>query len=180
MQAALLKGVLAKKNGQDPFYVETGAHFRDLIKKDGTNHTAKLTHGLILQGKLPPSFLGVHMWSQLLVDEYAGQDVIIDGAPRVLDEVPLLLGAADFYGWDLHVVYLRVGDEWARARMMARGRDDDKREHDVTERILWFYQSVVPAIEFLHDSPLVTFHTVNGEQAPDKVHDAVCQTLRLV
>lgn len=179
-QAKLLMQTLVQKKGMPPFYVETGAHFRELIQKDGINHTATLTHRLIEQGKLPPSFLGVHMWSELLVDNYAGQDVIIDGAPRVLDEVPLLLGAADFYGWDLHVVYISVRDEWAHARMVGRGRDDDKREHDVWGRIQWFYESVVPAIDFLHNSPLVTFHTVQGEQTPDQVHTDICHALQLV
>lgn len=162
----------------DVLYVETGPKFRELIKAD--SYTAQQTRELMSHGKLPPSFLGVQMWSKVLIDSYDGQDVIIDGAPRVLAEVPLLLGAADFYGWEVHVVYISVRDEWAHARMKGRGREDDQQEHDIWGRIQWFYESVVPAIEYLHNSPLVTFHTVNGEQTPEQVHEDICQTLGLV
>lgn len=172
-QAALL----SKKLSQ-PLYIETGAKFRELIT--GASYTSQKTKEVIERGALPPSFLAIHIWAQLCIEEYHGQEVIIDGAPRSRDEVPLLLGAADFYGWDLHIVYITVRDEWAHNRMKGRGRADDQAEHMLWGRIQWFYEHVAPAIDMLHASPLVSFHTVNGEQSPDRVHEDICTTLGLV
>lgn len=175
---------LFKKKAQTLFpdipvlHVQTGNMFRALVQKD--TETAKRVKVLIDQGLLPPAFLGVYAWSEMLITEYTGAQIVcIDGTPRIPEEVPLLTGLFDFYEWDPHIIHIKVGDEWAFEHMKGRGRADDKDDEDVHHRISWFHTSVFPAIEALARHPRVTLHTVNGEQTIEKVHEDVCKELGL-
>lgn len=158
------------------YHLETGNMFRELI--GGTSYTASRTKALMDEGSLPPSFLGIHAWSHLLIKDYDGtQHVFIDGTPRISVEVAPLLSAIEFYDWYPHVFFLQVGDEWAFEHLMKRGRPDDRESHDVWNRIQWFHESVVPAIEILKASDRVTFHLIQGEQTIEAVHEDICKAL---
>lgn len=158
------------------YHLETGDTFRKLISENG--YTAKRTKELLDEGVLPPAFLGIHAWSHLLIENYDGaQYVFIDGTPRVAVEVPALLSAFEFYDWHPHVFYIQVGDEWAYDRLVNRGRPDDKDSHDVWNRIQWFHESVIPAIELLKASDRVEFHLIHGEQTIEAVHQDICAAL---
>lgn len=177
-QVALLIETLGRKEKGDVLYLETGRRFRELIQED--LYTAKKTKALMDEGKLPPPFLGIHAWTHFLIEEYNGESaVIMDGTPRVPDEVPVLLSAAHFYGWKPHVISIEVGDVWANERMKGRGRPDDQDEEKVAHRIEWFHESVIPTIELLKTSPAVTFHRINGEQTIEAVHTDICRSLGL-
>ncbi len=156
--------------------LETGKRFRELIKTD--LFTAQKTKAMMEEGKLPPPFLGIHAWTHFLIEDYDGKShVIMDGTPRVPDEVPVLLSAAAFYEWETHVIFLDVGDEWSYDRLKGRGRADDLDEKKVWSRIEWFHQSVVPTIELLRTSPLVHFHRIHGEQTIEEVHKEIIESL---
>jgi len=176
-QIALLKERLLKNDPTTTFFsIETGDKFRELV--EGTTYTSKLTRDMMAAGKLPPAFLGVHMWSHELIDDYDGvSTVFIDGTPRVPDEVPLLLSAAGFYNWTIDVIYLQTSDQWAYDRIKGRGREDDKGENGIMGRIEWFHTSVEPAIELLRQSPLVHFHDIQGEGTIEQVHKDICNEL---
>ncbi|MBP6904780.1 MAG: nucleoside monophosphate kinase [Candidatus Pacebacteria bacterium] len=178
-QAALLE---QKVTGLHPestvLHLETGAIFRSFITTD--SYTAQMTKQMMEEGKLPPSFIGIHVWSHELIANYTGQRfVFLDGTPRISEEVPVLLSAAKFYGWNLNVIYIDVGDTWANDRLIGRGRQDDTDAHDRTERIAWFHANVVPAIELLRASPQVTMLTVNGERSIPDIHADICEKLGL-
>lgn len=158
--------------------VETGKKFRELMAS-GT-YTGGLVKETIEKGKLPPAFIGVHMWAHSLMECYSGSGaVIIDGTPRVSDEVPLLLSAIEFYALEARVINLQVSDEWSYERIKSRGRTDDVVEEEVWGRIQWFHQSVEPAISMLRESPLITVYDVHGEQSIEAVHNDICQVLGL-
>ena len=172
----LLKKLQAVDSDRGALYLETGRRFRELIQTD--LYTAKKTKDLMDKGLLPPPFLGIHAWTHFLIEEYDGKShCVMDGTPRVPDEVPILLSACKFFGWETHVVYIDVGDEWAYERIKGRGRADDTDEQKVWGRIEWFHQSVVPTIELLRASPLVTFHYIHGEQSIEEVHTEICREL---
>ncbi len=159
-------------------HFETGALFRSFTQTD--SYTAKKTKEAMDQGILPASFIGVHVWSHELINAYTGQEyVIIDGTPRVREEVPILLSAAKFYGWELHVVYLEVGDAWADARLRARARADDIDEHERASRLAWFHDNVAPAIELLKTSPEVSYSSINGERSIEEIHHDICTNLSI-
>lgn len=176
-QAKLLQQKLAARDpDHGVLYLETGTRFRELIASD--SYTARKTKEVMESGKLPAPFLGIHAWTHILIDEYDGmRHVVIDGAPRVPDEVPILLSAARFYGWQPHVIFLKVTDEWASEKMKNRGRSDDRDEHEIWGRIQWYHESVLPAIELLQESPLIQFHTITGEQTVEAVHQEICREL---
>lgn len=177
-QAQLLQETIKKLDPEaKTFRLETGMAFRELIT--GESFTALRTRHMIEEGKLPPSFLGVHAWSHLLIEKYQGdQHVIVDGTPRIKDEVPALISAFEFFDWNPHIINIEVGDEWSYDRLKARGRADDN-EQDIWGRIQWFHESVVPAIELLKESPRVTYHSVSGEQTIEAVHKDICVALGL-
>jgi adenylate kinase len=177
-QAQLLQDKIKKLDpSAKTFRLETGMAFRKLIA--GESFSALRTRHMIEEGKLLPSFLGVHAWSDLLINKYNGDEhVIVDGTPRIKDEVPALLSAFEFYDWNPHIINIEVSDDWSYARLKGRGRADDN-EADIWGRIQWFHESVVPAIELLKESPRVSYHTVSGEQTIEAVHKDVCQELGL-
>ncbi len=178
-QSALLeKKVKALDQEAKTFRLETGVIFRYLISQD--NFIARRTKAMIEDGKLPPSFLGVHAWSHALIEGYKGdQHVFIDGTPRIADEVPALLSAFEFLEWHPHVFMLDVSDEWSYDRLKGRGRADDQDDHDIWGRIQWFHESVVPAIDMLKQSPIVQVHYIKGEQSIEDVHKDICRELEL-
>lgn len=158
------------------FSLKTGDKFRAFVEKH--TFTSELTVKMMAEGKLPPAFLAVHMWTEELVERYDGTTtVFIDGTPRVPSEVPLLLSAATFYGWQIDVINLQVSDEWANTRIKNRGRTDDTVEKAVWGRIQWFHESVQPAIELLRESPLVRFHNIAGEASVEQVHKDICDSI---
>ncbi len=168
-QVALLKEKLGTV-----FHLETGEVFRSFITS--SSYTAGLTKAMMDEGKLPPSFIGIHVWSHELINQYKGEEIVLlDGTPRISEEVPVLLSAAAFYGWNVTVIYLDVSDDWARERLEGRGRSDDRDPHDRDERIAWFHKNVIPAIELLKEK--VTVYTINGERSIEEIHENICNTL---
>lgn len=177
-QIALLKERLHKENADAKFFfLETGDKFRELVNTN--NYTGGLTRKLIGEGKLPPPFLAIHIWSHLLIENYDGNTtVFIDGTPRVPAEVPLLLSAAEFYNWIINIIYLEVSDDWSYRHMSSRGRSDDTDER-IRGRIQWFHDSVLPAIALLQENASVHFHKINGEQTIEQVHQDIAKILHL-
>ena len=174
-QAHLLEAII--KKDEKVLYLETGTKFRELIARTD-NFTASRVRTMINNGKLPQPFLGIHAWTHMLIEEYDGlSKVIIDGAPRRAEEVPILLGAADFYNWQLEVVYIDVGDEWAYEKTHKRGRADDLKDKEVWGRIEWFHTTVVPTIELLEKAPGIRFHRIYGEQTIEEVHGDILRAL---
>ena len=177
-QVKLLEQTIRALHPSDTiFHLETGEKFRELI--EGESFTSRKTKQYIADGVLPPAFLGVHAWSHVLIEGYTGEGyVFLDGTPRVAAEVPALLSAIEFYGWHPHIFYIEVGDTWAHDKLLARGRADDTQE-EITGRIAWFYQSVLPAVDMLKSSPLVQFHRINGEQSVDAVQQEILTHLSI-
>lgn len=174
--ALLIETLKAADPSRGTLYLETGKRFRELITTDLP--TAKLTKAVMDAGKLPPPFLGIHAWTHFLIEDYDGEShVIMDGTPRVPDEVPILLSAAQFYGWETHTVFIDVSDEWAYERTKGRGRADDLDEQKIWGRIEWFHQSVMPTIELLRNAPGVRFHCIHGEQTIEEVHRDIIASL---
>lgn len=178
-QVALLeKKLLQEYPGTPTFIVETGKKFRELIA--GGTYTGEKVKQVARTGKLPPPFIGVHMWSHSLIEGYSGLGaVFIDGTPRIPAEVPVLLSAIEFYGWKAHVINLCVSDEWAYERIKGRGRPDDIVDDEIWERIKWFHTSVDPSIALLRESDLVEVHDVHGEHTIEEVHRDICAVVGL-
>ena len=102
----------------------------------------------------------------------------MDGLARRRDEAPILVSAMQFYKRPkLTVVHVKVGNDWATARLLARGRSDDT-EKDIRERLEWFDTDVKPVLEYFGSKPeSVEFVEVNGEQTIERVHQDILKKL---
>jgi len=178
-QAALLRRkIQSLYPDKEIFYLETGAKFREFIHND--TYTAEHTRKMIDEGKLPPAFLGVHIWSHELINIYKdSQIVLIDGTPRMPAEVAILLSAFSFYNWHPHIINIKVSDQWSHDKLKLRGREDDKDDKSVNERIAWFHENVAPAIELLRKGENLTIHDIDGEHSIEEVHESICKALNL-
>lgn len=163
-----------KKEGREALYIETGERFREFAEKD--NFTAKKTKETMSTGGLLPDFLPIWLWSQILVDEFSGQeDLVLDGLCRRSSEAPILDSALKFYKRLLPIVILiNVSDGWATERLMARGRSDDGY---IKGRLDWFNWNVIPSMSFFKESSDYRFIEINGEQTIEEVHNDVMKAL---
>ncbi len=170
-QAQLLKNYLETEDAEarQVFYLESGAQFRNFISQ--SNYTAKLSRAIMQSGALQPSFLAVHIWAHLMIEQMdADKHLIVDGTPRLLDDTKIFDSAMRFYRrQEPTVVYMNVSNDWARARLLGRARADDLKAEDVEKRLAWFDNEVMPTIEYFRTNPIYRFVEVNGEQAIEDV-----------
>lgn len=177
-QANLLIEKLKVKDTRDVLYLETGQSFRNFSQE--ASFSAKKTKEIMQQGGLLPEFLSIWIWSEYLVRHISGNEhLILDGLSRRPHEPPILDSAIKFYGREKpEVVSIVVGREWARERLLSRGRSDDNGK-DIESRINWYYDNVVPAIEYFKNNPYYTFHEINGERTIEEVHQDILKALKL-
>jgi len=176
-QAELLEKYLEEKNPQRPvLWYGSGKYFRELIKGDG--YTQGLAREIDRKGALQPAFLAVHIWSHFFIEELKGdEDVILDGTPRKHDEALMLDGALEFYGAKVFVLLVDVSREWAKEKLLGRGRGDDTKEA-IEKRLDWFDEEVLPTVAFYEKHPRHRFFRINGEQTIDDVHKEIVDKMK--
>lgn len=169
-QADLFKNALEEKGAEKVLHVTTGGGFRDFVQ--GDTYVAGLARKVNEEGGLQPEFLAVWNWANIFIKSLkGGETVILDGAPRKPFEVHVLHSCIRFLGYDkATVIYLDVSEGWAKERLLARGRDDDKNVSDVERRLSWFETEVLPSIDVYKNDPRYEFVHVNGEQTVEEVH----------
>lgn len=162
----------AEGDGRPTLHVETGAFLRDFIK--GDSYTAELTRRVVESGGLIPEAIAVAVWTEYLFNHYTGSEhIVFDGCPRKLHEVLLLDSVVRFYKLEKPiVVYLNVGEDWARERLLHRGRKDDT-EEGITKRMKWFADEVMPSVNFYKTNPGYTYIEVDGERSVEEVHQDI-------
>ncbi len=175
-QAKLLINYLKSKSETPVFYLENGKTFRDLLQ-DKT-YTGNLASSVNSQGGLQPEFLAIWAWSNLLVQNLRGDEhLIIDGVPRRFNEAPILDSAFKFYKREKPViVHVKVSREWSKERLLSRGRSDDS-EDVIEKRLSWFDIDALPAINYFREKPDYRLIEVNGEQAIEKVHGDLVESI---
>jgi len=175
-QAKLLQEKYAPLSSASVFYLETGARFREFLKKE--SYTSQLARAVSARAERQPDFLAVWMWSHFLVEgAYGEEHWVIDGTPRSLNEAKILDTALKFYGrGKISVVYIDVSRSWSTERMLARGRADDAKK-DIEKRMDWFEKDVLPALDWYRQNSDYHFIQANGEQTIEKVHRDIVESL---
>jgi adenylate kinase family enzyme len=176
-QAALLVSKLEESGVEKVLHLTTGGGFREFIQSGG--YVANLAKSVNDTGALQPEFLAVWSWSNMFINKLqGGETVILDGAPRKPFEASVLHSAISFFGYHKPVViYLDVSEHGSRDHLKSRGREDDKREEDVTNRMNWFESEVLPTVDvYLHD-PRYKFLHINGNQPIEAVHKEIMEKL---
>ena len=161
-----------KSDGSKTLHVETGAFFREFIKK--SLYTEVLARKIVESGGLMPEAMAINMWVSYLVDNFTGkEDLVFDGAPRKLMEAELLDGVLKFYNiYNYKAIYINVSHDWSKARLLERNRKDDS-EEGIEKRLEWFNADVMPSIEYFKNNKNCEFIDINGEQAIEEVHNEV-------
>jgi adenylate kinase len=159
-------------------YIETGRRFREFMTE--ASFTAIKTKELIDSGGLLPEFLPIWLWSEYFVRHVSGDEhMILDGLSRRAHEAPILNSAMKFYGREKpYVIMIEVSREWAREKLLARERGDDKLEQ-IEKRLDWFENNVLSAVEYFKNNEFYNFITVNGEQSIVEVNKELMSKLGL-
>lgn len=163
-QAKLLIQALKEKSSKEPFYLSTGDEFRKLISSD--TYSSGLAKKIIDEGKLQPEFLAIVMWGNLFMNNLTGnEDVIVDGAPRTVDEAHIIMSAVNFYGFKkVYLIDMEVSRQWATDRLTSRARADDNPDA-INNRMNWYEELVAPCIPYFNSISEVNVITLNGEQS---------------
>ncbi len=159
-------------------YIETGRRFRDFMTE--ASFTSMKTKELIDGGGLLPEFLPIWLWSEYFVRHVSGDEhMILDGLSRRAHEAPILNSAMKFYNREKpYVIMIEVSREWAREKLLARERGDDKLEQ-IEKRLDWFENNVLSAVEYFKNNEFYNFITVNGEQSIVEVNKELMSKLGL-
>ncbi len=158
--------LLIEHLGQDNvLYIEPGNSLRELVNQ--TNHTARLAKAAMERGERSASFLAVWAWSNLLVNNFRGdQHLVFDGAARSLIEAEALDTALDLYGINKReIVFLEVNRAVSLERLAGRGRIDDRDTTGNEKRLDWFDRDVVPVLDYYHSQPRYRFTAIAGDQS---------------
>jgi adenylate kinase len=180
MQSGMIQEFMKEHSPDAPIlYIETGAHFRQHI--NDTGHTWDLAREVNEEGGRQPDFLAVWIWSHMFIERLHGNEhIVFDGAPRAIEEAKVLDTALSFYGRkNPTVIFLNVSEEWATARLLARGRADDLNPDVIARRLEFFKKDVAPTVEHYRTESGYRFFEINGEQTPDEVFNDVKKALRL-
>ncbi|MFZ2523007.1 MAG: nucleoside monophosphate kinase [Minisyncoccia bacterium] len=177
-QANLLIEKLKAKDDREVLYLETGQRFREFSKE--ASFAAKKTKEIMQNGGLLPEFLPIWIWTEYMIRHVSGEEhMILDGLSRRAHEAPILDSAMKFYGREKPIVIsIEVSRDWSRERLLGRKRGDDN-EKDIERRIDWYYQNVLPAIEFFEKNESYEFHSINGEQTIEAVHADIVRAINL-
>ena len=177
-QGALLQKYLNKIDSQSPvLYVQSGSELREFIK--GQSITQRLALNIYDNGGLMPEFLAIHMWTNVIVNNFSGKEhLIIDGSPRKFHEAGVLHSIFGFYGIEMpFVIHLDIRKEESIKRLIARGRFDDSVK-DIEERLSWYETHVVPTIEFYRNNPHYHFMQIDGEADPEEIHQKIVDKIK--
>lgn len=175
-QAKMLCDYLEEKTGRKSLYVETGEMFRKF--KNEETYSSSLTKDVMEKGGLMPEFLPIWIWSDVLVKNYTGEEnLILDGLSRRIDEAPVLDSALSFYRFNNpYVIYIDVPREKAFDMMKSRGRADDSDEY-INERLDWFEDDVVPAINYFRNNFKYKFTPIDGTKSIEEVHKEILEKI---
>jgi adenylate kinase family enzyme len=148
---------------------EMGDLLRDFMKS-GTS-LAEHTGKIVLSGGLVPSFIPIHMLTDVLNRTFDGtQHLILDGTCRRPDQSRALNDMMQLWErTDLRAVVLTLSKPSAKKRLIARGRADDATDEALNSRFVWYEDHVIPSIEELRRLGWAV-HEINGESGIDAIH----------
>lgn len=119
-------------------YISTGDIFRRMATKD--TQEGRTIRKILLSGKLIDDQATSSIVRRRLQESDAQDGFVIDGYPRNLAQVKIFDP-----GFDL-VIYLRLANDDAIARLMTRGREDDTRQL-IEQRIKLYREQTEPMLE---------------------------------
>jgi adenylate kinase family enzyme len=169
-----------KSKGEDSIeYVQSGQGLRDFIS--GGSYTSQKTLEINAQGKLYPTFIAIWSWVDGMIKNFSGEKIlIVDGAPRKLNEAIIMDEMFDFYNRkDRYVVEIDVSDDWSKQRLQERGRGDDVHDESVATRLGWFRENSPEILSYFEKTEKYKIVKINGEQSIEDVQKEIISALQI-
>lgn len=177
-QIELLKDYLKSKSSQDILYVYPGGEYRKQI--ESANNVGNLIKESMANGELQPDFLTTTLVTNILTDSpVIGKNLVFDGYPRStvqsqsFEEIMRFLKRGKVI-----MIYIELTKEEAMRRNKLRGRFDDS-EESLNKRFGWYFDNVIPAMNYFKDKEGYELITINGDQSVENVHSDIISALNL-
>ena len=158
-------------------YISTGDLMRDLANKDtDAGHRIK---SILDNGGLPFDDMATTLWMHKIAHTVKEeQGIICDGFPRRNNEAQNL---DNFFEWlerkeQTKVLLIDISREEAIKRLKLRGRYDDIDEEDINNRLNFFEERVVPAINHYKEQNRLI--SINGEQSREEVFQEILKKIK--
>lgn len=174
-----LSNFLNSKGENSIEYVQSGQGLRDFIA--GDTYTSKCTQTINAQGKLYPTFIAIWSWTDKMIETFSGQKILlVDGAPRKLNEALIMDEMFDFYNrTNRYVITIDVDDECAKERLKKRGRNDDIHDESIATRLDWFHKNSPEILSFFEKTGKYKMITIRGDQSAEDVQKDIIAVLKL-
>ncbi len=175
-QIEMLRDLLKAKDGRESFYVYPGGEYRKKIES-GSN-MGKLIKESMTRGELQPDFLTTSLVTNLLTDApLVDNHLFFDGYPRSIGQAQSFEEMVSFFRFkQIKIIYIELSKEEAIKRNKLRGRHDDTDE-GLSNRFGWYFDNVLPAMNYFKDKENFTLYTINGEQSIEDVHKDIIKAL---
>lgn len=159
---------ILSKNCQVP-HISTGDILRAAVKAKSA--LGQKAEGYMSAGELVPDNLILDLIKERLGEEDAARGWLLDGFPRNVEQAEFLNTLLDEINQTCDVVInLEVPDDVLVARMLERGRNDDK-EDVIRNRLVVYREQTEPLIALYEG--LKQLVSVNGNQEMDTVTKAL-------
>lgn len=177
-QIELLQEYIKSKSSKGILYVYPGGEYRKQIES-GSN-VGNLIKESMASGELQPDFLTTTLVTNLLTNSSVVEEhLFFDGYPRSTVQSHSFEEMMRFLKREkVIMIYIELTKEEAMKRNKLRGRFDDS-EESLNKRFGWYFENVVPAMNYFKDKPGYELITVNGEQSIDQVHQDIINALGL-
>lgn len=157
--------IIAQKLGVA--FIGAGDLLRDFAKR--SNSEAKDVSKDLLQGQLVDDQVIGKLMSEQINSAEAKKGFVVDGYPRSLSQL-------NTYDPEYNkVIYLKISDEEAEKRLLARGREDDTLEK-IRTRLSWYHEETEPILNSYRNLNILSI--VNGEQPIEKVTEEIESCLK--
>lgn len=177
-QIKLLKNVIKEKDGAESLHMSPGVGYRAMVSSD--SYISSLVKDSINRGELQPNFLTTTLATNILIDSLSlDKNLFFDGYPRNHSQAVSTEEMMKFFGrQDVKIVNIKISKEEAIRRNMLRGRDDDT-EDGLARRFAWYFEEVVPLLEYFESKEGYEILNINGEQSIEEVHKDIIKALNI-
>lgn len=147
---------------------------------EGQSYTSQLVKPILAAGELVPLFVTSGLFAQYLMEHMQGREhLIIDGFPRMQDQIADLDSAFTFYKRTKPmIVNLTLSDEVAIERLVKRGRNDDTPDA-IRARLRWTREQLESVLQWFRKNSAYQVFDIDAGPSVDVVHQDILNKLGL-
>lgn len=149
-------------------YIQLGEIFRTVALVDDSEIAKKVRQALTA-GELVAPDLAAKIINKRLAQADCKNGFVLDGFPRNLKDITNFSQKLDI------AFYLKISDQVAVKRLLARSRADDTQEL-IEERLKNYHQETAPILEVFKKSGILV--EIDGERPIDVIHDDIVKYLK--